>query len=1013
VSSADRYPRRLIEVDLPIKRISAHARREKAIRHGHISTLHIWWARRPLAACRAVVCASLWPDPADELCPERFRNVAREQMQAWACDRLNLCGAESWKAFVAISKNRAALADNAVLRQALLDFIADFANWDNSSVREYLETSQTLTQEAHEALGGAAGTRPLVVDPFAGGGSIPLEALRVGADAFASDLNPIPVLLNKVVLEYVPKYGQRLADEVRRWGEWVGRRAEEQLSRFYPKDVDGATTVAYLWARRIKCEGPGCGADVPLIRSLWLSKKAQESVAIQLVPNREGMSVEYRLIVKQGETWVDKADSKTRVKNPKFDGTVKRGSATCPCCGYTTPVARVREQLKAKHGGAADAAPYARVILLPTGGRTFRLTSENDARAIECARSALEEAKKAHLGPLSLVPNESTAGYESFVNRGPIYGMTTWEDYFTPRQALALATLSTLVRTVEANVEQLKDRQFANAVTTVLALAVGRCANQFCSLCKWNVGRELVDGVFARQALPMLWDFGEINPLGRRDGFWMSAIEWIVAVLDSTQLKHEGHAEQASADRHPLPDDCAAGIVTDPPYYYSVQYADLSDFFYVWLRRILVDVHPSLFVGALSDKTDEIIVQSPGQQFAAIGKNNNFFLRRMSDAMAESRRIVSPGGIGVVVFAHSSTAGWEAQLQAMIEAGWIITGSWPIDTELASRVISQGRSVLASSVHLVCRPREHIDGSIRTDDVGAWSEVLQDLPRRIHEWMPRLAEEGVVGADAIFACLGPALEVYSRYSRVEKAGGQTVSLKEYLVQVWAAVAREALSLIFEEADATGLEEDARLTAMWLWTMSTGEDGEEGGASGSPDEADAEDNDESTDVARAMTGLILEFDAARKIAQGLGVHLEALKHVVEIKGDEARLLSVAERTRYLFGGEGLDPAPVRRPMKAEQLQLFEELVAAERAAGWGDVGLPPVGKTTLNRVHQAMILFGAGRGEALRRFLVDGTVGRDGGFWKLAQSLSALYPAGTDEKRWVGGVLARKKGLGFG
>jgi adenine-specific DNA methylase len=268
------YPRRLIEVDLPIKRISAHARREKSIRHGHISTLHIWWARRPLAACRAVICAALWPDPADELCPAAFRDKARALMLEWMSHaRQRLLSAESRPRFEAARKDAKRFDDPEEIRRALLDFIADFANWDNSTVREYLDTSRALTQAAHEALGGAPGTRPLVVDPFAGGGSIPLEALRVGADAFASDLNPVAVLLNKVVLEYIPKYGQRLADEVRKWGEWIKQEAEKELAEFYPKDPDGATPIAYLWARTIRCEGPGCGAEVPLVKTTVLDSK--------------------------------------------------------------------------------------------------------------------------------------------------------------------------------------------------------------------------------------------------------------------------------------------------------------------------------------------------------------------------------------------------------------------------------------------------------------------------------------------------------------------------------------------------------------------------------------------------------------------------------------------------------------------------------------------------------------------------------------------------------------------
>ena len=361
---------------------------------------------------------------------------------------------------------------------------------------------------------------------------------------------------------------------------------------------------------------------------------------------------------------------------------------------------------------------------------------------------------------------------------------------------------------------------------------------------------------------------------------------------------------------------------------------------------------------------------------------------------------------------------WEAMLGALLEAGWVLTASWPIDTEMQNRTRAQRSASLQSSVFMVCRPREYWDGTLQTNAVGDWRAVLRELPTRIHQWMRRLAYEGIVGADAIFACLGPALEIFSRYARVEKASGERVELREYLEQVWAAVAREALSMIFHDADATGLEEDARLTAMWLWTLSTSANGGNGEGSASDDEGNSGgkgDEQESPGKAKPSAGFTLQFDAARKIAQGLGAHLEDLGRVVEIKGDQARLLSVAERTRHLFSKDA-ERVPTRRAkkqkQKQKQLPLFDELEAAEKAAGWGDVGLPPAGETTLDRVHQAMVLFAAGRSEPLKRFLVEEGIGRDPRFWKLAQSLSALYPNGTDEKRWVDGALARKKGLGF-
>jgi putative DNA methylase len=280
--------------------------------------------------------------------------------------------------------------------------------------------------------------------------------------------------------------------------------------------------------------------------------------------------------------------------------------------------------------------------------------------------------------------------------------------------------------------------------------------------------------------------------------------------------------------------------------------------------------------------------------------------------------------------------------------------------------------------------------------------------------MPRLAAEGVVGADAIFACLGPALEIFSRYRRVEKANGETATLREYLEHVWAAVSTEALALIFKDADASGLEPDARLTAMWLWTLGAGAKDESGRMKDEEGEDDESGDDESPSSFRPHpSSFTLEFDAARKIAQGLGVHLERCQSLVEVKGDKARLLPVSERTRHLFGKDAQAATGGGRKKKSQQKTLFAELDEAEEAeAGWGELKGPPPGSTLLDRVHQTMILFAANRGELLKRFLVDDGVGNDARFWKLAQSLSALYPPGTDERRWIEGVLARKKGLGL-
>ncbi len=1095
------YPKRLIEVDLPIARISAHARREKSIRHGHISTLHIWWARRPLAACRAVICASLWPDPEDLavwlsaaeddggdgalgaairaplgckpsegvlIRPRRFLDEARKQMRQWANGKAGHNGVseESFSRLVAIQKD-AGLLDNPVeLRRVLLDFIADFANWDNSTDPAFLKTARALTQAAHEALGGEPGSRPLVVDPFAGGGSIPLEALRVGADAFASELNPVAVLLNKVVLEYIPKYGQKLADEVRKWGQWIKEEAEKELAEFYPKDRDGATPIAYLWARTILSEAPGAGkipVEVPLMRSLWLAKKASRKRALRWVRDAQGKVKTKTIEVTHVE---DGQPVAKRVKRPLLeifepkkeseveDGTVARGSATCPVTGFTTKVDSVRAQLKQRRGGAADARLFCVVTTrADEKGRFYRLPTKADQAAFDAAAAELERRERADgtersqqgraagrrsaaasaqgaANRRSLVPDEVISLNELRRISVPIYGMERWGDLFSPRQALTLATLTKLVRglptacNAPGHIDGL-----AEAVQTCLAFSIDKLADKQSSFAGWKPNAEYMAGnTFRRQALGMMWDWCEANPLDRVSGSYCAEVDWIVKVVEHGERTVFGaspaHVEQVSATNHPLPDDAAAAFVTDPPYYDAVPYAYLSDFFYVWMRRTLGDVHPALFGDTGVPKDAEIVVDRP-HKLSQSTKGIAFYERELTKAFAEGRRVLAPSGVGTIVFASKTTASWEAILKAVIDAGFVVTGSWPIDTEMETRVAAQGQARLGSSVHIACRPRENPDGSVREGDVGEWREVLAELPQRIHAWMPRLAEEGVVGADAIFACLGPALEIFSRYSRVEKASGEAVTLGEYLEQVWAAVSKEALSMLFADADAGGLEPDARLTAMWLWTLGAGagvKAATKKGAAVAVAEGDAEDEaDDAKDAggkkasAKLTGGYVLEFDAARKIAQGLGAHLDKLPSVVEVKGGKARLLPVAERTKHLFGKDAeAAGGRARRKKKDPQRSLFAELEAAEQEAesgGWS-VGESPLGQTVLDRVHQSMILFATGRGEALKRFLVEDGAGTDARFWKLAQSLSALYPTGTDEKRWVDGVLGRKKGLGL-
>ncbi len=752
---ADGHPKRLIEVDLPIGRISMHARREKAINQGHVRTLHVWWARRPLAACRAVVCAALWPDPADEFCSEGFREAARKIMLQWARQLPQSVDSESFLRFSKIKSNPEALNNSEELRNALLDFIADFSRWENSVKVEYLRTSRELTTAAHESLGGLPGTRPLIIDPFAGGGAIPLESLRVGADAFAGDLNPVAVLLNKVALELVPRYGERLVEETQRWGEQVKEEAWRELRQFYPPDPDGARPIAYLWARTIQCEGPGCDSEVPLLRNLWLSSKRGSSAALVPINLEPGAPIRFDIVNQPARGVVG-------------TGFTAGNSATCPACGYTTPVARVRQQLRARRGGSHDGRLVSVVTKASSGGRKFRLVSSKDYESLQGVEEALSQLEEARLTRCRLIPDEHCPPEGSLGFRIQKYGIVEWRDLYTPRQLLTLCTFAKIISGAElrASMREEFDDDFVDAILTLLSISLSRMNDRMCTLCRWRSDNLYVEAANGGQnKMSMLLDFAEANPFAGSSGDWTENIHWVTKAITHVIRSQvsPGVAIQAPAQSLPLPDESADACITDPPYYDAFGYSDLSEFFYIWLRRTVPE-QVIRFNDSHPPKTEEAISVGADLGDGRGLKDNASYASAMEAAFRTSRRLTKPNGISVVVFANKTTSGWEAILNSLIDAGWTATASWPIDTELQSRQRALGAAALNSSVHIVLRPREDDNGVLISDYVGDWRDVLQELPQRIGEWMPRLAREGVVGADAIFACLGPALEIFSRYS---------------------------------------------------------------------------------------------------------------------------------------------------------------------------------------------------------------------------------------------------------
>lgn len=759
--------KRLAEVDFPIAEVSRHAAREKSIRHGHPSTLHLWWARRPLASSRAVLLALLWPDPCDPLCPTEFKAKARKLLpQVGGC-------------------NPGTTDED--LRKALLKFIADFANWDNAAQRTYLEVSRALVKAAHGE------EPPLVVDPFAGGGSIPLEALRLGCEAFASDLNPVACLILKVMLEDIPRHGPKLAEELRRVGAEIKAQAERELADFYPKDPDGAFPIAYLWARTVRCESPNCGAEIPLARSFWLCKKVNRKRALRfevMRPAGEPSRVGFQVF------------------EPKIDmdvpaGTVTLAKATCIACAAVLAPGRVRAQLAAQRGGAdvlfdaqnrrTGGAQMLAVVTLRPGemGRHYRQPTENDYEAVRNAQEQVAKTlgrwERAGQQGLCPVPNESTprdgTGSVGGGYRTRKYGIDRFGDFFTSRQKLALLTLARLVRERPAS----EDR----AVQTSLAIVVDRCVDYISANCRWVSRGEFIGNTFSRQALPIVWDFAEVNPSSEATGGLSGALEWVANVVRSWPGSRAGQVQSADAAEHPLPDQTASVWFTDPPYYDSVPYADLSDFFFVWLKRVLPE-HPLLRDpldegNPLTPKTREAVRDEQDHLDSRAKKPTQWYEHTMHRAFIEGRRVLRKDGVGSVVFAHKTTEGWEALLSGMIRGGWTITGSWPIATEMGARLRARESAALATSVHLLCRPRPE------DAPVGDWARVLRESPLRVGDWMERLQGEGVRGADLVFACIGPALEIFSRYAKVETAEGREVALAEYLEKVWEVVGRSALA----------------------------------------------------------------------------------------------------------------------------------------------------------------------------------------------------------------------------
>ena len=781
------FRRKLIEVSLPLEAINAASAREKSIRHGHPSTLHLWWARRPLAACRAVLFAQLVDDPS--AWPEVFPT---EEEQDRERARLHGVVAEMvpWEAS----------GCERVMGKARYEIVASLARGRGEAPPERGDAAGVAAYLAEHA--------PPVCDPFCGGGSIPLEAQRLGLRARGSDLNPVAVLVSRATCEMPPKFADRppvhpdadphvawrgargLAEDVRLYGRWMREEARERIGHLYPEarlaDGSRATVIAWLWARTVASPDPMLrGAHVPLASSFVLSsKKGKEAIVVPIMENGG-----YRFAVKAGGAGPDEL-AKARAGTKAGRG----ANFTCLLSGTPLTGGWIKAEGVAGRMGA-------RLMATVAEGARGRVYLEPTAEMEEAARQA-EPAWR---------PENTISGSTQYLGVKP-YGIERFDQLFTDRQLVALSTFSGLVAEARERVKRDAAHPgdaYADAVATYLGLCVSKQANRCSNLSFWNTNRETVEQVFARQVLPMVWDFCEANPFSASSGSFVGQVDYLANVVDRSPARTAPAAiiQQNAAADTPLVE--GAAIATDPPYYDNVPYADISDFFYVWQRRTLGSICPDLFRRLLTPKDEELVAfayrhdnKSAAEKFFMDGMIKA--LRNMHDSGAED----FPATI-YYAFKQSEVAsegltspGWATFLQGVFEAGYVIDGTWPVRTELPG-ALKKRMNALASSIVLACRKRE----------AGAPTITRREFVARLRAELPaalrRIRAGGVGPVDVAQAALGPGMGVFTACARVLEPDDAPMTV------------RAAIALINQVRDeisgeeASGYDPETRFCIDWF------------------------------------------------------------------------------------------------------------------------------------------------------------------------------------------------------
>jgi putative DNA methylase len=821
--------KRLIEDYLPIQEISAEGSREKNVRKGHIATLHLWWARRPLVACRAAVYAALVPTL--QFVPNAGTDAQKKNLGRANAAKFvtNLC--------------RYPGSPHAI-GEAQQHILKAHAN------RLSKEQGKKVTIE--DILAGRA-PRPRVLDMFAGGGAIPLEALRLGCEAYALDLNPVAYIIQLCTLVYPQKYGKPdptsrgmtgpknqmgeltwggLADEVRYWGNWVLRKVKAEIGDLYPliadREFSGSRPslqtdwlkeqtndgmppgylmpVGYLWTRTVRCKNPTCGAVVPLVKQTWLCKKEGRHVALKMIPSKGEKRARFEVIKSRS------------ISGLGFDpeSYSKSGNATCPFCGTVSDSDYVKAEAVAKRLGQQMMA----VACTKPGTEGKIYISPDSNCSVRHNEQLIEDRLRAFCNNTGLRPPDEpmdTRDPTTVAGRG--FGITNWSELFTRRQMLSLLAFANGVKL--ARQQMTKDNlspEKQKALVTILAGMVDKLAD-FCSTgCIWNyTGGRGVKNTFARQALPMTWDFSETNPFNPAGASWIAISDDIPSALANLAFPSEWpEVRRGSATKLPWQNETVDAVITDPPYYDNISYAVLSDFFYIWLKRSIGDLYPEHFGSLLSPKKSEAI--SDSVRHGSKEKGREHYERMMAESFMEASRVLKRDGELVIVYAHKTTLGWATLVDSLRRAGFAVMEAWPLDTEKAGRVIAQDAAALASSIFLVARKR-HGAGT------GNYEEhVRSELEELVRERVETLWDMGISGADLVIACVGAGLRAFTRFSRVEYANGEEVPAERFLTEVETVVLETILARLSKEVGGkssryslAGLDPATRFYILWRYT----------------------------------------------------------------------------------------------------------------------------------------------------------------------------------------------------